>query len=243
MSDEEEVSASGAPIFRHGERTKPFELATGDPDAIQKLEAHLARFLGEPRMVWHEIVSDLVHVDVHEYPPRKDRPFTTLVTTGMSDRPMRVPDEAPAPRYAELLICLPEGWPMDREAFEDERNYWPIRALKAMARFPHAYDTWLGWGHTIPNGDPPQPLAPGVPFSSVLVELPVTLPQEFHTVELSAEKKVAFFSLVPLHDDELRLKLTKGLEALEELFDAKGVNEVVDVKRPSVARRRWLGVF
>jgi hypothetical protein len=146
-------------------------------------------------------------------------------------------------RHAEVLICLPPGWPLDAESFKDERNYWPIRLLKSTARFPHEYDTWLGWGHTVPNGNPPQPYAPGVPFSSVLLEFPLSFPQEFFSLEMSPEKKVRFFALIPLHDDELRLKMTKGAEALEELFDAKGVSDVVDPKRPSVARRKWLGVF
>jgi hypothetical protein len=79
--------------------------------------------------------------------------------------------------------------------------------------------------------------------TSALVEPPVTLPPEFLEVEVSPGKKVAFFALVPLHDDELRLKMTKGVEALEELFDARGVSELLDVTRPNVARRKWLGIF
>ena len=30
-------------------------------------------------------------------------------------------------------------------------RFWPIQMLKFLARFPHEYKTWLGWGHTIPN--------------------------------------------------------------------------------------------
>ena len=243
MSDQDEVSASGAPIYRHEARERPFEVAIGDAEAIERIEAHLERYLGKSETVWHEIISDLVHVDVHVFPPREGRPFTTLVTTGMSDRAMAVPDGAPSPRYAELLLCLPPDWPLDQASFEDERHYWPVRALKFMARFPHEYGTWLGWGHTVPNGDPPAPLAPGVPFTTLLVERPITLPPEAHELVVSPEKTIGFFSLVPLHDDEVRLKMTKGAEALEKLFDEKGVSELLDVRRPSVARRRWLGIF
>ncbi|MFQ8729788.1 MAG: suppressor of fused domain protein [Enterocloster bolteae] len=25
-------------------------------------------------------------------------------------------------------------------------EYWPIRLIKYLARFPHEYSTWLGWG-------------------------------------------------------------------------------------------------
>lgn len=243
MNDDEEVSASGAPIYRHAARERPFEPAIGDAEAIQRIASHLERFLGEAQTVWHELVSDLVHVDVHVFAPRPDRPFYTLVTSGMSDLPMAVPEGAGSPRHAELLLCLPPEWPLDEASFQDERHYWPVRALKSMARFPHEYGTWLGWGHTVPNGDPPAPLAPGVSFTTLLVERPVTLPPEAHDLPVSPERTISFFSIVPLHDDEVRLKMAKGIEALEALFDEKGVSELLDVRRPSVARRKWLGIF
>lgn len=37
--------------------------------------------------VWHELVSDLVHLDVHVAEPTPARPYYTVVTSGMSDRP------------------------------------------------------------------------------------------------------------------------------------------------------------
>jgi hypothetical protein len=237
---EDEFSSSGGRIWRHGERTRPFERVEGDPEAIQRIEAHLERFLGPSEKVWHEIVSDLVHVDVHQFPPREGRDCTVLATTGMSDRPMTVPPGFEDYRHAEVLLCLPPAWPLDEASFKDERNYWPIRLLKRTARFPHEYDTWLGWGHTIPNGDPPEPYAPGVPFSSVLLDLPFSFPKELFTLDAGRGRTIRFFSLIPLHEEELRLKLTKGMEPLEELFDRHRVNEIVDVARPSVARRRWL---
>lgn len=243
MSDTEERSASGAPIYRHGDREAPFEPVAGDGEAIKRIDAHLERFLGKEQLVWHELVSDLVHIDVHQFAPRAGRECTVLVTSGMSDRAMAAPEDHPEWRHAEVLICLPPSWSLDEESLKDERHYWPIRLLKGIARFPHEYATWLGWGHTVPNGDPPEPFAPGVPFSSVLLEFPLSFPKEFFSLRVNPEKEIRFFSLIPLHDDELRLKMTKGVEALEDLFDAKGITDVLDPKRPSVARRKWLGVF
>lgn len=66
---------------------------------------------------------------------------------------MTVPDPE-VPRYAELVISLPPFWPLDEQSWRDERHYWPVRLLKTLGRLPHEYDTWLGVGHTIPNGDP-----------------------------------------------------------------------------------------
>jgi PAS domain-containing protein len=51
-------------------------------------------------------------------------------------------------RLAELLVCLPADWPVTEEAFEDERNYWPVRWLKQVARFVHEYKTLDPKGET-----------------------------------------------------------------------------------------------
>ena len=71
----------------------------------------------------------------------------------------RVPEDAGAETRAELMIALPAEWKLADSQLEDERWYWPIRNLKALARLPHEYETWLGFGHTVPNGDPPEPYA------------------------------------------------------------------------------------
>jgi hypothetical protein len=57
--------------------------------------------------LFHELLSDLVHVDIHIVEPTAARNYYTLVTSGMSDRPMAAPEECRECRYAELVISLP----------------------------------------------------------------------------------------------------------------------------------------
>ncbi len=119
---ETETSPAGAEILRHQPREREFEPATGDSSAIEQIEAHIEEHLGEVDQVWHEMVSDLVHIDIYQIPPTVDRPFWTLVTTGMSDLPMTVPEGAEDYTYAELMLCLPPDWKMSQQDFEDENN-------------------------------------------------------------------------------------------------------------------------
>jgi Suppressor of fused protein (SUFU) len=169
-----ERSPSGQLVYRHQPRgQRPLEPAHGDPGTIGAVEEHVARHIGAIDRVWHEVISDRVHLDVHVVEPTPQRPFVTLVTTGMSDQPMAVPQDAGLPSYAELLICLPPDWPRQQQDLADERNYWPIRWLKTLARLPHDYDTWLGPGHTVPNGDPAEPFADGTGFCAMLVARPL----------------------------------------------------------------------
>src|ERR1044072_886079 len=151
-------------IYRYGLQVGNAELPKGSSADCAAISKHIEAHWGKVETVFHELCSDYVHVDVHYVKATKERPFHTLITSGMSDRPMRAPDGAEDFRYSELVISLPPEWPLDEESFKDEKNWWPIRWLKKLARFPHEYDTWFTWGHTIPNDDPPVPFAENTKF-------------------------------------------------------------------------------
>lgn len=237
MDAEEERSESGDPIWRHEPRQKPFEFAIGDTESIEGIDRHIATHLGQVDSVYHEIMSDLVHIDVHVVNPAPARDYYTLITSGMSDRPMSVPEGAEDYRYAELMICLPPTWLLTEEAFEDEANWWPLRLLKQLARMPHEYDTWLCMGHTIPNGDPPEPYAPNTSFCCALLLSPATTPEAFDRLTISDEKVINFYGIFPLYKKEMDLKLAKGADALLEGFAEIRVTEVLDLNRTNVAWR------
>jgi hypothetical protein len=218
-----------------------FDFAESEEEYVNAIGGHVVKYVGPVTNVFHEVMSDLVHVDVLVVGPREERPYTTLVTCGMSDRPMRVPLENPEDlglipelRFAELLLCLPPDWPLDPAEFRDESNYWPVRWLKKLARLPHQVDGWLGLGHTIPNGDPPQPLAGNTKFCGWVVDEPVLFPAEFRKLRVK-EKVINFYSLVPLYEEEMTLKVRKGSGALGTLFDRTRVTELVDLNRKNVA--------
>ena len=123
---------------------------------------------------------------------------------------------------------------MTPDGFRDESNYWPIRWLKRLARLPHQMDAWLGLGHTIPNGDPPRPLGPKTEFCGWLIDEPILFPAEVQKLRVS-EKIVNFYSIVPLYEDEMSLKLRKGFAALGHLLDRAKVSELIELGRRNVA--------
>jgi hypothetical protein len=233
-----EVSEGGSEIFRHQPRERGFDVAIGDSELIEAAEAHLTRHVGEPGTVFHEVVSDLVHVDVHVVPPVAERPWTTLMTSGMAARPMTVPDGLEEHALAELTLALPPEWPLTEKDWEDEANYWPIRLLKLLARIPHEFDTFLGWGHTVPNDDPPQPYAGNTELCCALIGPPLLGGEDFQRFEVPDGRKVDIWAVVPIHADEMKLKLDRGTEALEALLDKSEVTELLDPARPSVVPPR-----
>ena len=237
--DDEEISESGGPIYRYEARERPFEPAFGNSEAIETISGHIERHLGPIAGVYHEIISDVVHVDLHYRTPTPVRPYYTLITSGMSDRPMAAPPRAGDCRYAELMLSLPATWPFPTEPgqtapFQDEAHDWPLRWLKTLARFPHEYDTWLWWGHTMPHGDPPEPFAPNTKMCGLLLADPVLVPETFLQLRVDAAKTIHFFSLLPLYQDEMEFKLKRGAEELLERFDKAGVTEELDIGRRNV---------
>jgi len=237
---DEERSPGGSEILRHEWRDRGLEPAGGDPELVEAISDHLDRYFGvhDDAIVLHEMVSDLVHVDVHIVPPEGERSWTTLVTSGMAERPMTVPEGLEDHRHAELVLALPADWPLDQASYVDEANYWPVRLLKQLARLPHEFETYLGYGHTIPNGDPPEPYAETTSLCCACILPPLLTPEGFERLETPDGRTIHFYALIPLHEDEMNLKLKKGADALMDRFDAAGVTELLDPRRPSVGGPR-----
>ena len=130
-------------------------------DDLTRLEAFIAETFGAFDSVLHEMVSPDIHVDIAAVPPAGDRKYYTLVTMGMGAHRMNVPPELREYRLerAEIAVCLPPDWRLDSP---DERDYWPIRWLKVLARLP--INATPGWA-----SDTPSPIArrlPAIPRSA-----------------------------------------------------------------------------
>jgi hypothetical protein len=221
-------------IINYSARSTPPPLVAPMSETLDSVVEHITRYLGYPGTVYHELISTTVHIDVHIVEASPERPWVSLVTSGMSDVPMNTPESSSEFRFAELMIRLPADWKLDNESLKQEENYWPIRTLKFLARFAHEYETWLSFGHTIPNGNPPAPLSPGHPFVGVVLSPPWIGGEEFATLRLASGTPVHFWSLIPLYPYEMDFKLTNGAIPLFEKFEASGFSDLFNPNRPPV---------
>jgi len=236
----QDLSLGGSLMLSHGEASD-FEPARGHSH-LDAISAHIEHHLGPVSTVLHEIVSDTVHVDIHVVPPCEACPNTRLVTSGMSDLPMHLPDDVEVSPYLELMLTLPGDWPLDREQLQEERNYWPIRLLKTLARLPHKHNTWLGLTHTVPNGDPAQPYAPGVAFDGAILLLALSAPEDFDTLVIDDNTSIEFLSVVPLYPQEMALKLREGADALIDLLSDNDIGDVIEPGRHNPAVEHLSGI-
>jgi hypothetical protein len=240
MSEEEqETSESGAPIYRYDEQEeRGFRMPEGE-SALEEITDQVEKYFGPVTGVYHEIVSDLVHIDVLIVQPTEEHNFYTLVTSGMSDLPMTVPEGREEYRYAELFLMLPPDWPLgDKEVNQDNRYYWPIFWLKAIARFPHDYQTWIASGHTIPNGEEAAPLGDGTDLGCIMMIATATPHDDFGMLEVNDDKVINFYNLFPLYREEMDYKLKEGLETLADKMVEYDISEIIDPNRPNMCKKK-----
>ena len=222
-------------------RQPSIALPPPDPARTRLISEHIEEHIGPIDFVFHERVSEYVHIDVHRVPPQKHRPFYTLVTSGMSEQAMNVPDGAESLRRTELMLCLPPNWRLSMEDFRDERNYWPIRLLKVLARLPHEFRTWLGLSHSVPNGEPPRHYAPNTKFCCSVVVPPLTCSDPFRTLTINDEQIIHFYAVLPLYREEMDCKLREGMSVLIDRLDQCRVTELVNIHRKNSCRTGWFG--
>jgi len=114
-----------------------------------------------------------------------------------------------------------------------------------LARLPHEYSTWLGPGHTVPNGDPPAPFDATTKLCGTLLLSALSLRPETQRVPVG-DQVVDIWTLWPLHADEMEHKLAHGTDALLDQFERAQVSDVVDPARPSAIpppRKKRFGIF
>ncbi|MFR1195840.1 MAG: suppressor of fused domain protein, partial [Oscillospiraceae bacterium] len=206
-------------------------------EEMEAVEAHIQQYFGKFENVFHELSSPDIHVDICVVPPSGDRDYYTLVTMGMGAHRMNVPEELAEYKLerAELAIALPGNWKLKREDLKNERWYWPIRLLKALARLPIASDTWLGFGHTM---DKEEDFAKDTKLCAAILTGPQDTEDGSEVCILPSGEEVNFYQVIPLYRDELEYKLAHDADAL--LDKMNGISFVVEPDRQDAITRGTL---
>ena len=207
-------------------------------EEMEAVEAHIQQYFGKFENVFHELSSPDIHVDICVVQPSAERDYYTLVTMGMGAHRMNVPEELAEYKLerAELAIALPGNWKLKREDLKNERWYWPIRLLKALARLPIASDTWLGFGHTM---DKEEDFAKDTKLCAAILTGPQDTEDGSEVCILPSGEEVNFYQVIPLYRDELEYKLTHNAEALLDKMD--GISFVTYNTRPNAMTMGKLG--
>lgn len=207
---------------------------------LDEYEAYIARCFGEYDKVMHEIVSPDIHLDIIMVPPTEENPFYKLVTMGMGAYRMNIPRELAEYKleYAELVLFLPPDWNLD---FSDERNYWPVRQMKVLARLPINTNSWLGYGHTVHGKAEDAPFAENTRLNSIMLLNAFNLEGQPMELSLSSGRKLCFYQMFPLYEEELLIKASTSPKYLLDMFDKEDLFPVLRINRRNYGRGKGIG--
>ena len=237
----QETSPGGSTIYRYQDPSDPSPQISGV--YAREIQAHFDQaFPDRQHFAIH--VPDASPIDVHILPPKDKDGYYVLYTTGMSDLPMTLPPDIDEPekwQYAELYMFLPPTWQFglpEDDRLSNKRSkgqfppqyHWPVTLLRFLGQFPHAYKTWLGWGHTMPNGPSYAPICEGTTMGGVVLDIIRGVPP----METRDGKRVNFFFVIPAYKEEIEYKLKYGMKALTDRFAEGDLPLVVDIRRPNL---------
>lgn len=189
-----------------------------------KREKVYKKLFGKLENISHELVVMYPHIDVYIFPPRRPgRLFYTLVSGGMSDFPMQLPEEVDRSfaRREIILYC---------EKPDDDL----IDLVRFFAHFPFENNTWLGSGHTVSNGTPPQPVFENSDFRGVLFINTILVSDRNLGEKLAFQgEPVEFLWLIPITQAEMTLAVEKDTDVLLEVFEERHHPLVLDKRRAS----------
>jgi hypothetical protein len=208
-----EVSKGGSRMLRYsGESFGKSRVGFTDEstlELIKQREKVYGELFGPCDNVLHEMIPFVPHIDVYRHTPSKRRDFYTFVTGGMSDLPMTAPEELGTDCHRVELVFY---------AADDRPIYGEL--LRRMAHFPHDNATWLHWGHTMPNGQPPAPIFDDGPLDSLFFMPSIVRPDsELGKRLLWQGEPINLVWCVPITTAECNLKLERGADALYDVVE------------------------
>ena len=204
----------------------------------QEIEKHMKKaFPKRQEKIFYEKVSEFVQVDIHFMEAPTPDQVHVLYTVGMSSLPMALPEEL-VPEFkglerAELILLLPSQWKLElTEEEEDHGQWWVVNLMKYLAKFPHEYKTWIGWGHVVGNSERFVPYDKSTQLCGAVLS---ALQEEISIMKAKDGTQLNFYVVTPVYKEEMDMIHTLGAQSFfEKLIPLKGHGVVVFSDRPNM---------
>ena len=201
-------------------------------DIIELFDSHLDKFVDEDEViVFDDVESKNNHIDVYWIKPNMEyRPYSILVTCGMSRFPMNVPKEKEEKKLIEIAMLFPYDWDFSNIKSKPDSITWPIYHLQSLGKLPIINNSWIGFGHTIGCNEKKGDYFSGTKFNSTIIFPSIKLPKSFTEIE-NGNNLITIYTAIPIYPEELKYKLDSGSNALVDKFNEFNVQEIVDMNR------------
>ena len=187
------------------------------------LEKYIEDNIGHFNNVFHEIASPDLHIDIAIIEPTEEKDYYTLVTMGMSAFKMPIPSNMGKTNRAEMAIRLPKNWNINST---EEKDYWPIRIIKDLARFPYYDNCFLADGHYI---DWPEEFT-NTKFNSVVLKRII----DRNNCKFKNSDEVIIYNVIPLYESEFKYLVENGPSNFFKIADDNILNKEIDIYRGKI---------
>lgn len=201
---------------------------------MSELKKVLENKFGEHRVHDFPLKSE-EHIELLEINLELRSPTTLLMTNGLSNYNMPVPEKFKDYKNIELYFCLPSYWEVHKD---DEKFNWPYTQIQKLATHLLDKQTWYGAGHTFSNGNPPEAFSETMKQNYLLLAAPIMLEEHLQPVIIN-NKEVHFLAIVPIYEDEFEYKMGKGYFKFIRKYRAKNNDELLDDFRLSVRKNKF----
>jgi len=202
-----------------------------NPEQLDLYKKYVNDKIGEFELVYHELYSPDIHLDILIIPPNKESNYYKLVTKGMGAYKMNVPDVIKNEGFdrAELVMYLPPDWNFD---FSKVENGWVIKQMKTIARTAIIENSWVGFGHSFASDEKAsEPLAPNTKLSGSILLMALDKNFNYLDLELPNLGKINFYQIFPLYKEEMEFKQKYGTQELMKRFSPTDWVPIVNINR------------
>ena len=172
----------------------------------------------------------------------KGQEVTLIMTNGLSEKTMVIPEKLGNRNHIELFFALPSYW--EWEELDNPNRNWVFTWIQKLAKHLINNDTWFGYGHTFSNKmmdddiSEFQPLSETMHQQHLILLDPIDLDYEIQKVIID-EKEIYLLAIVPIYSDELDYKQGQSTRKLVKKLANSRVNEILDEFRGTVLKSKW----
>jgi hypothetical protein len=163
-------------------------------------------------------------------------PVTVVMTNGLRNYKMPVPEKMKGFEHNELYFCLPSYW--EWEDRENPNMNWVFDWIQRLSKYVVEKESWFGHGHTMPCGKDMESLSETMNQNHFFLSSPILLDEELTPINVSGIE-THFLGIIPIFSDEMDYKQGKGTYKLMKKLKNQNVTEKLDDYRASTLKSKW----